>query len=124
MNKKQLEKFWGVCICWGRQNLKLTPPHIEVKKTGMFYLALACHQLSQLVAMLGLPEYVTSYVHRKWIKTLVNLECLELQADNVFLNIRVKFHLHILALEQPMETPLDLHRDGAGNGSYMVKKEI
>ena len=55
----------GQCICWGRQNLKLTPPHIEVKKTGMFYLALACHQLSQLVAMLGLPEYVTSYVHRK-----------------------------------------------------------
>ena len=63
----------GQCICWGRQNLKLTPPHIEVKKTGMFYLALACHQLSQLVAMLGLPEYVTSYVHRKVDKDIGQL---------------------------------------------------
>jgi len=63
----------GQCICWGRQNLKLTPPHIEVKKTGMFYLTLACHQLSQLVAMLGLPEYVTSYVHRKVDKDIGQL---------------------------------------------------
>jgi predicted dehydrogenase len=55
----------GQCICWGRQNLKLSPPHIEVKKSGMFFLALACHQLSQLVTIAGLPEYVTSYVHNK-----------------------------------------------------------
>ena len=70
MNKKQLEKFWGVSVFAGKTNLKLTPPHIEVK-TGMFYLALACHQLSQLVAMLGLPEY-GHLINRKWIKTLVN----------------------------------------------------
>ena len=31
----------------------------------MFYIALACHQLSQLVAINGLPDYVTSYVHNK-----------------------------------------------------------
>jgi predicted dehydrogenase len=55
----------GQCICWGRQNLKLSPPHVEVKKSGMFFLALACHQLSQLVTIAGLPEYVTSYVHNK-----------------------------------------------------------
>ena len=63
----------GQCICWGRQNLKLTPPHIEVKKTGMFYLALACHQLSQLVAILGLPEYVTSYFHKRVDKDIGQL---------------------------------------------------
>ena len=55
----------GQCICWGRQNLKQIPAHIEVKKSGMFYIALACHQLSQLVAINGLPDYVTSYVHNK-----------------------------------------------------------
>ena len=33
----------GQCICW-EKNLKISPPHIEVKKKGMFYLALACHQ--------------------------------------------------------------------------------
>jgi len=63
----------GQCICWGRQNLKLSPPHIEVKKTGMFYLTLACHQLSQLVAIQGLPEYVTSYVHKKIDKDIGQL---------------------------------------------------
>ena len=55
----------GQCICWGRQNLKISPPHIEVKKKGMFYLALACHQLSHLVMINGLPEFVTSYVHKR-----------------------------------------------------------
>ncbi len=63
----------GQCICWGRQNLKFSPPHVEVKKAGMFYLALACHQLSQLVAMLGLPEFVTSYVHKKVDKDIGQL---------------------------------------------------
>jgi len=55
----------GQCICWGRQNLKQNPSHIEVKKQGMFFLALACHQLSQLVSIKGLPDYVTSYVHKR-----------------------------------------------------------
>ncbi len=55
----------GQCICWGRQNLSQKPTHIEVKKEGMFFLALACHQLSQLVAIKGLPDYVTSYVHKR-----------------------------------------------------------
>ena len=55
----------GQCICWGRQNLSQKPPHIEVKKKGMFFLALACHQLSQLVTIKGLPDYVTSYVHKR-----------------------------------------------------------
>ena len=63
----------GQCICWGRQNLKLSPPHIEVKKKGMFYLALACHQLSQLVMIKGLPEYVTSYVHKRVDKDIGQL---------------------------------------------------
>ncbi len=63
----------GQCICWGRQNLKLSPPHIEVKKSGMFYTALACHQLSQLVAINGLPDYVTSYVHDKVDKDIGQL---------------------------------------------------
>ena len=60
----------GQCICWGRQNLSQKPPHIEVKKQGMFYLALACHQLSQLVSIKGLPDHVTSYVHKKYDKEI------------------------------------------------------
>lgn len=55
----------GECICWGRQNLKTIPPQTDVTVEGMYFHALACHQLSQLVAAKGLPEYVTSYVHNR-----------------------------------------------------------
>ena len=72
--KKEIGKIiGGQCICWGRQNLKQTPAHIEMKKPGMFYLTLACHQLSQLVAINGLPNYVTSYVHTKIDKDIGQL---------------------------------------------------
>tara|TARA_Y100000590_G_scaffold312171_1_gene352777 strand:+ start:1030 stop:2109 length:1080 start_codon:yes stop_codon:yes gene_type:complete len=57
------EMLGGECICWGRQNIKTNPPQTDVTNEGMFFLALACHQLSQLVAAKGLPEYVTAYVH-------------------------------------------------------------
>ncbi len=63
----------GQCICWGRQNLNHKPPHIEVKKKGMFFLALACHQLSQLVTIKGLPDFVTSYVHNRKDKEIGQL---------------------------------------------------
>jgi len=53
----------GECICWGRQNLTNNPPQTEVTTEGMFFRAMACHQLSQLVAAKGLPEFVTAYVH-------------------------------------------------------------
>ena len=53
----------GQCVCWGRQNLNQEPPTDDITFEGMFYYGLACHQLSQLVAAKGLPEYVTSYVH-------------------------------------------------------------
>ncbi len=53
----------GECICWGRQNLKTEPPQTDITNEGMFFNALACHQLSQLVAAKGLPQYVTAYVH-------------------------------------------------------------
>ena len=62
----------GECICWGRQNLKRNPPFITPKSTlveieieGMFFHTLACHQLSQLVAAKGLPDYVTAYAHKR-----------------------------------------------------------
>ena len=59
----------GECICWGRQNLISTPPQDDVTTEGMFFHALACHQLSQLVAAKGIPDFVTAYVHnRKEIK--------------------------------------------------------
>ena len=48
----------------------------------MFYLALACHQLSQLVMIKGLPEYVTSYVHKRVDKDIGQLGVFELQEDN------------------------------------------
>ena len=57
--------FGGQCICWGRQNLNQGPPTDDITIEGMFYYGLACHQLSQLVAAKGLPEFVTSYVHNR-----------------------------------------------------------
>ncbi len=57
------EMLGGECITWGRQNLKTDPPQDDILVEGMFFNALACHQLSQLVAAKGLPEYVTAYVH-------------------------------------------------------------
>ena len=60
----------GECVCWGRQNLKNIPPVEDVTIEGMFFYSLACHQLSQLVAAKGLPEYVTAYVHKRIDKEL------------------------------------------------------
>ena len=59
------EMIGGECFCWGRQNLKTDPPQNDVTTEGMYFLALASHQLSQLVAAKGLPEYVTAYVHHR-----------------------------------------------------------
>ena len=59
------EMIGGECFCWGRQNLKTNPPQDDVTTEGMYFLALASHQLSQLVAAKGLPEYVTAYVHHR-----------------------------------------------------------
>ena len=55
----------GECVCWGRQNLKRNPRVEDVTIEGMFFYTLACHQLSQLVAAKGLPEYVTAHVHKR-----------------------------------------------------------
>jgi len=57
------EMLGGQCICWGRQNMRTDPPQTDITTEGMFFNALACHQLSQLVAAKGLPEYVTAYIH-------------------------------------------------------------
>ena len=59
------EMLGGECICWGRQNLKTVPAQTDITTEGMFFNGLACHQLSQLVAAKGLPEYVTAYVHNR-----------------------------------------------------------
>ena len=59
------EMLGGECFCWGRQNLKTDPPQNDVTTEGMYFLALASHQLSLLVAAKGLPEYVTAYVHHR-----------------------------------------------------------
>lgn len=65
-NKNGIGKMLGgECVCWGRQNLKNDPPVEDVTIEGMFFYSLACHQLSQLVAAKGLPEYVTAYVHQR-----------------------------------------------------------
>ena len=55
----------GECLSWGRQNGKSDPPEPETVIEGMFFHTLACHQLSQVVAALGLPESVTAYVHQR-----------------------------------------------------------
>ena len=60
----------GECVCWARQNLKSNPPVDDTSIEGMFFYALACHQLSQLVAAKGLPNYVTAYVHSRVDKQL------------------------------------------------------
>ncbi|SVD26462.1 uncharacterized protein METZ01_LOCUS379316, partial [marine metagenome] len=60
----------GECIVWGRQDLRTDPPQDDILGEGMFFNALACHQLSQLVAAKGLPEYVTAYVHDRKEPTL------------------------------------------------------
>ena len=96
----------------------------------MFYLALACHQLSQLVAMLGLPEYVTSYVHRKVDKDIGQLGVFGTSGGQCIFEYPGKIPFTYTGTRAAGQcifeygTPLDLHRDGAGNGSYMVKKEI
>ena len=55
----------GECVCWGRQNLKGSQTQDDVAYEGMFFHALACHQLSQLVSFKGLPEFVTAYAHSR-----------------------------------------------------------
>ena len=64
----------GECLCWGRQNLKSVPPQPDATNEGSFFLALACHQLGQLVAAIGLPDYVTAYTHQRVEKELDFLE--------------------------------------------------
>ncbi len=49
----------GYCICWGRQNLKSEKPLIESTSDGIFFHSMGCHQLSQLIAAIGLPKTVT-----------------------------------------------------------------
>ncbi|SVB72768.1 uncharacterized protein METZ01_LOCUS225622 [marine metagenome] len=60
----------GECLCWGRQNLKATPPQPDSRVEGMYFHALACHQLGQLVAAIGMPDYVTAYTHQRVEKEL------------------------------------------------------
>ena len=55
----------GACICWGRQSVKSEPPQNDATTEGMFFYALASHQLSQLVVAKGLPDNVTAYVHKR-----------------------------------------------------------
>jgi predicted dehydrogenase len=55
------EMLGGDCICWGRQQLPSSHPETTIE--GQFFLTLACHQLGQLVAAKGLPEFVTAYAH-------------------------------------------------------------
>ena len=55
----------GECVCWGRQNITANPPQIDATDEGMYVFSMACHQLSQLVAAKGLPDYVTAYVHSR-----------------------------------------------------------
>lgn len=49
----------GYCICWGRQNLKSEKPLIDSTSDGIFFHSMGCHQLSQLIAAIGLPKTVT-----------------------------------------------------------------
>ena len=53
----------GECLCWGRQSIKNDKG--DAKTEGMYFFTLASHQLSQLVAAKGLPDYVTAYVHSR-----------------------------------------------------------
>ena len=56
----------GECVCWGRQkNKKTDPPQADITTEGMFFHSMACHQLSQLVAAKGLPDYVTAYAQNR-----------------------------------------------------------
>jgi len=55
----------GLCVCWGRQYLKRNKLEADVTTEGMYAFSMACHQLSQLVAAKGLPDYVTAYVHSR-----------------------------------------------------------
>ena len=50
----------GSCIMWGRQNLKSEKQLVDVNQEGIFFHSMAIHQLSQLVASLGLPTKVIS----------------------------------------------------------------
>ena len=49
----------GYCICWGRQSLKSEKPLIDSISDGIFFHSMGCHQLSQLVAAIGLPKTIT-----------------------------------------------------------------
>lgn len=51
----------GSCQSWGRQGIPTDPPQDDVLYEGMFNHTMGCHQLSQLVACMGEPEYVISY---------------------------------------------------------------
>ena len=53
----------GKCITWGRQDLSKLKNKDHLVNPGMFFHTLACHQLSQLVAAKGLPNFVTSISH-------------------------------------------------------------
>ena len=54
------ELMIGNCTVWGRQNLKSEKPTVDVIKEGIFFHSMGIHQLSQIVAALGLPESVVS----------------------------------------------------------------
>ena len=60
----------GECLVWGRQNIKSVPRQPDATTEGSYFLALACHQLGQLVAAIGLPDYVTAYTHQRVEKEL------------------------------------------------------
>ena len=55
----------GQCTCWGRQSVRSQLDLEEISTEGMFFYALGVHQLCQLVAAKGLPDYVTAYVHQQ-----------------------------------------------------------
>ena len=58
-NKKLFGKFnLGYCIIWGRQVLLSKNARVDTKIDGSFFHSMACHQLGQLVACLGLPKSV------------------------------------------------------------------
>lgn len=54
------ELLAGNCLMWGRQNLSNNPPVLDVMQDGIFFHSMGCHQLSQILDPLGLPEKVYS----------------------------------------------------------------
>jgi len=45
----------GYCVTWGRQILLNKNARVDTDTDGSFFHSMACHQLGQLVAILGLP---------------------------------------------------------------------